>query len=147
MCFLSIFPFGLIQYLPSHIHTRRVHAKNGLIVLQLWHMGRQSHSSHQPDGRPPVSASALAMDGKANVLAADGSKQAPEVPHALTLEEIPAVVESYRRAAAYAKEAGFDGVEVHSANGYLLDQFLQGCSNKRTDAYGGRYGGRKGIIS
>lgn len=116
-----------------------MHAKGGLIVLQLWHMGRQSHSSHQPQGGAPVSASALAMDpSKSKVLAADGSKHAPEVPRALTLEEIPAVVESYKRAAAYAKEAGFDGVEVHSANGYLLDQFLQSCSNQRTDAYGGR---------
>jgi N-ethylmaleimide reductase len=116
-----------------------VHAKGGLIFLQLWHMGRQSHSSHQPGGALPVSASALAMDERWKVLAADGTKQPPEVPRALTLEEIPGVVEQYRQAAINAKAAGFDGVEVHAANGYLLDQFLQSCSNKRTDAYGGRY--------
>ncbi len=117
-----------------------MHAKGGSIFLQLWHMGRQSHSSHQPGGAPPVSASALAMEERWRVLAADGTKQPPEVPRALTLEEIPGVVEQYRQAAANAKAAGFDGVEVHAANGYLLDQFLQSSSNKRTDAYGGRCG-------
>lgn len=112
---------------------RSVHDKGGAIFLQLWHMGRQSHSSF---GQQPVSASALPV-GAGQVYGADGNKYDYEVPRPLGLEELPGVVEQYRRASALAKAADFDGVEIHGANGYLLDQFLQSASNKRTDAYGG----------
>jgi len=114
--------------------TKAVHDTGGRIFLQLWHVGRISHSSYQPGGKPPVAPSAIAPKGK--VYTAGGMKPY-ETPHALTLQEIPAVVEQYRRGAANALEAGFDGVEIHGANGYLIDQFLRDGTNHRTDAYGG----------
>ena len=113
--------------------TSAVHAAGGIIFLQLWHMGRQAHSDFF--GLTPVSASALAAVGKAHLY--DHVQKPYETPRALELNELPRVVEEYRHAASCAKEAGFDGVEIHSANGYLLDQFLQSTSNTRTDAYGG----------
>lgn len=112
-----------------------VHAKGGVIFLQLWFIGRASHSSFMPNNGPVLSASAVPIAGE--VSTADGSKVPAEVPHELSVAEIKDVVESYGLCARRAKEAGFDGVEVHAANGYLIDQFLQTCSNVRDDAYGG----------
>ncbi len=115
--------------------TDAVHAKGGLIYLQLWHCGRVSHSSYH-DGALPVAPSAIPAAGDpavtANFQFADY-----EIPRALETDEIPGVVESYAEAARNALKAGFDGVEIHGANGYLLEQFLQQRSNQRTDAYGG----------
>ncbi len=114
--------------------TEAVHAKGGKIVIQLWHVGRISHSVLQPDNAAPVAPSAIAAKSKTF----DGEQfvDTPE-PRALDLSEIPGIVEDYRKAAANAIKAGFDGVEVHAANGYLIDQFLRDSSNKREDAYGG----------
>ena len=113
--------------------TRPVPARDGLFVMQLWHVGRISDPSLL-DGQPPVSASAIAAKGDVSLLR---PKRPYPVPRALSLDEIAEVVEAYRKGAENAKRAGFDGVELHGANGYLLDQFLQDGSNKRTDAYGG----------
>ena len=114
--------------------TAAVHAAGGRIFLQLWHMGRASHSDFH-GGRPPVSASAvkIAGDGIHTPL----GKKPYETPRALEPGEIADVVADYRRAAARARAAGFDGVEIHAANGYLIDQFLQAKTNHRTDDYGG----------
>lgn len=114
--------------------TKAVHDKGGRIVLQLWHVGRISHTSLQPNGQAPVAPSAIRAEAKTFV--AEGFVDVSE-PRALALTEIPALVQTYRQAAANAMEAGFDGVEVHGANGYLIDQFLRDKSNQRTDAYGG----------
>lgn len=114
--------------------TQAVHDKGGRIFLQLWHVGRISHPLLQPNGALPVGPSAIAPEGMASTL--EGEK--PFVtPHALEIDEIAGIVEDYRKAAENAMAAGFDGVEIHSANGYLLDQFLQDGVNKRTDRYGG----------
>jgi len=114
--------------------TEAVHRAGGRIFLQLWHVGRISHPSLQPDGALPVAPSAIAPAGQAWTL--DGMK--PYVtPRPLATEEIAGIVEDYRRGAANAREAGFDGVELHGANGYLVDQFLRDGSNHRTDRYGG----------
>ena len=115
--------------------TDAVHAKGTPIFLQLWHTGRASHSSFQVDNQLPVAPSAIKIEGM-EAHTAQG-KQPYETPRALETEEIAQIVEDYRQAAANAKEAGFDGVEIHSANGYLLDQFLQSKTNHRTDKYGG----------
>ncbi|NJK33705.1 MAG: alkene reductase [Oscillatoriales cyanobacterium SM2_2_1] len=120
--------------------TRAVHEREGRIFLQLWHCGRASHSSFQPDGGWPVSASAIAIQG--DEIHTPLGKQPHELPRALATEEVPLVVEDYRRAAARAREAGFDGVEIHGANGYLIDQFLQSKTNQRGDRYGGDCEGR-----
>ena len=114
--------------------TDAVHAKGGKIALQLWHVGRISHTSLQPDGQAPVAPSAIAalaqtFDGKGFV---DTS-----TPRALEISEIPRLIQEYRTAARNAMDAGFDMVEVHAGNGYLLDQFLKDGANKRDDAYGG----------
>jgi 2,4-dienoyl-CoA reductase-like NADH-dependent reductase (Old Yellow Enzyme family) len=101
--------------------------------LQLWHVGRISDPSFL-DGKPPVSASAIAAKGHVSLLRPE---RPYPVPRALETEEIPGIVATYRKGAENAKKAGFDGVELHGANGYLLDQFLQDSSNRRTDAYGG----------
>jgi 2,4-dienoyl-CoA reductase-like NADH-dependent reductase (Old Yellow Enzyme family) len=113
--------------------TKAVHAAGGRIFLQLWHVGRISDPIFL-DGDLPVAPSAIAADGHVSLVR---PKRAYVTPRALDLEEIPGIVEAYRRGAENAKRAGFDGVEVHGANGYLLDQFLQDSTNKRTDAYGG----------
>jgi hypothetical protein len=110
-----------------------VHAAGGRILLQLWHVGRISHSIYH-DGRPPIAPSAVAATGHVSLLRPE---RPYEVPRALATDEIPGIVEAFRRGAVNAKAAGFDGVEIHGANGYLLDQFLQDGSNKRTDRYGG----------
>jgi N-ethylmaleimide reductase len=114
--------------------TDAVHTMGGKIFLQLWHVGRQSHVDLQPDGVAPIAPSAIQGDVRA--LLADGPATG-SMPRAIELAEIPAIIEQYRRAAERAKAAGFDGVEIHGANGYLIDQFLQDNANKRTDAYGG----------
>lgn len=113
--------------------TKAVHDAGGRILLQLWHVGRLSHS-YFLNGAQPVAPSAIAAEGHVRLL----SKSEPyPVPRALDLSEIPGIIEAYRKGAENAKAAGFDGVEIHGANGYLLDQFLQDGSNKRTDLYGG----------
>src|SRR5262249_21844607 len=114
--------------------TRGVHEAGGRILLQLWHVGRISHFLYH-DGALPVSASAIAATGHVSLIP---PQVAYETPRALETREIPAIIEAFRRGAENAKAAGFDGVEIHGANGYLLDQFLQDGSNKRTDVYGGR---------
>jgi N-ethylmaleimide reductase len=118
--------------------TQGVHAKGGKIVVQLWHVGRISHTSLQPGGQAPVAPSAITAKSK-TVLIVDGvpSFVATSEPRALRLEELPGIVADYRKAARNAIAAGFDGIEVHAANGYLIDQFLRADSNHRTDAYGG----------
>lgn len=113
--------------------TKAVHEKGGKIVLQLWHVGRISDPMFL-DGAQPVSASAIRPKGHVSLVRPE--KEFVE-PRALELEEIPAITEAYRKGAENAKKAGFDGVELHGANGYLLDQFLQDSTNHRTDSYGG----------
>jgi len=113
--------------------TDAVHAKGGHIFLQLWHCGRISHPSLQPGGKLPVAPSAVKPAGQAITYQ---GMQDYTTPHALSLTEIAAIIEQYHVAAKNALEAGFDGVEIHGANGYLLDQFLRDGSNKREDAYG-----------
>ena len=114
--------------------TQAVHAQGGKIFLQLWHVGRVSHPLTQADGGLPVAPSAIRPAGE--IYTEQGMKPF-ETPRALETAEIPALVEDFRRAAAQAKAAGFDGVEIHAANGYLLDQFLRDGTNHRTDGYGG----------
>jgi 2,4-dienoyl-CoA reductase-like NADH-dependent reductase (Old Yellow Enzyme family) len=113
--------------------TSAVHQAGGLILLQLWHVGRVSDPSYL-DGQLPVAPSALAPEGHVSLVR---PKKPFVTPRALELKEIPSIIEAYRQGAQNAKEAGFDGVEIHGANGYLLDQFLQDSTNLRTDAYGG----------
>jgi N-ethylmaleimide reductase len=123
--------------------TNAVHERGGRIFLQLWHVGRISHPSLQPDGALPVAPSAIAPEGEASTY--EGPK--PFVtPRALETDEIPGIVEQYRKGAENALAAGFDGVEIHSANGYLLDQFLQDGSNQRTDQYGGSIENRARLL-
>lgn len=112
-----------------------VHSEGSPIFLQLWHCGRASHSSFFRDGSLPVSASAVILNGE--YIHTPIGKQDYETPRALETDEVSATVEDYRRAAVRAKHAGFDGVEIHGANGYLIDQFLQSKTNHRTDQYGG----------
>ena len=114
--------------------TDAVHANGGKIILQLWHVGRISHDSLQPDGAPPVSSTARRAIGK--TFTAKGFEDVSK-PRALRLDEMPRLVADYRQAARNAIDAGFDGVEVHCANGYLLEQFLRDSINDRTDNYGG----------
>ena len=113
--------------------TSAVHAAGGRIFLQLWHVGRIS-DPYYLDGAQPVAPSAIAAEGHVSLIR---PLKAYVTPRALELDEIPGIVEAFRKGAENAKLAGFDGVEVHGANGYLLDQFLQDGSNHRTDAYGG----------
>jgi N-ethylmaleimide reductase len=115
--------------------TDAVHARGGCIFLQLWHVGRISHPAFQPDGQLPVAPSAIAPEGLTS-FTSTGPQPIP-TPRALELHEIPGIIEAYRRGAVNAKRAGFDGVEIHGANGYLLDQFLRDGTNRRTDRYGG----------
>jgi len=114
--------------------TDRVHAFGGRIFIQLWHVGRVSHTLLQPNGGKPVAPSAIRAKGKTFV---GGVFTDISEPRALELSEIPGIIDSFKRAAANAVAAGFDGVELHGANGYLLDQFAKDGANKRTDAYGG----------
>jgi len=114
--------------------TDRVHDKGGHIFMQLWHVGRVSHTSLQPNGGAPVAPSAIRA---ATRTFANGSFVETSEPRALELAELPGIVDDFRRAAQNAREAGFDGVEIHAANGYLLEQFLKDGANARSDAYGG----------
>jgi N-ethylmaleimide reductase len=114
--------------------TDAVHARGGKIVIQLWHVGRISHPVLQPGGADPVAPSAIAAASKSF----DGTRFVDTpMPRALEVSEIPGIIEDYRKAAENARKAGFDGVEVHAANGYLIDQFLRDGANRRDDAYGG----------
>jgi N-ethylmaleimide reductase len=114
--------------------TDAVHAAGGKIVSQLWHVGRFSNVDLQPNGDAPVAPSAIRAEG--NTYTVEGFVPV-SMPRALETDEIPGIIEQYKRAAQNAKRAGFDGVEVHSANSYLLDQFLRDSTNQRTDRYGG----------
>jgi N-ethylmaleimide reductase len=122
-----------------------VHAKGGLIFLQLWHVGRVSHSSFQPGGGLPVAPSAVPIPDLTTITA--HGKPAPyETPRALETGEIAGVIDSFRQAARNALDAGFDGVEIHGANGYLIEQFLQSHTNLRTDQYGGSIANRTRLL-
>jgi N-ethylmaleimide reductase len=123
--------------------TDAVHAEGGKIVIQLWHVGRISHVSIQPDGQAPVAPSAIPAGVK--TFTQNGFEDTSE-PRALELDEMPRIVADFVNAAEMAKKAGFDGVEVHGANGYLLDQFLKTGSNKRDDAYGGSVENRARLL-
>lgn len=123
--------------------TEAVHAKGGHIFMQLWHVGRVSHVDLQPNGAAPVAPSALRAATKVFV---NNSFEDASEPRALDLSELPGIVNDFRQAAANAIAAGFDGVEIHGANGYLLDQFLKDGSNVRTDAYGGSVENRARLL-
>lgn len=127
--------------------TDAVHAAGGTIVTQIWHVGRVSHTELQPGKDAPVAPSAIRANTK-TVLIVDGKPTFVDVsePRALSTSELPGIVEDYRRAALAAIEAGFDGVEIHAANGYLLDQFLKTGANQRTDAYGGSIANRARLL-
>jgi N-ethylmaleimide reductase len=124
--------------------TRAVHARGGRIFLQLWHVGRISHPSLQPNGELPVAPSAIKPEGQA--FTATGL-QPFVTPRALETREISGIVEQFRQGAINALAAGFDGVEIHAANGYLIDQFLRSGSNQRTDQYGGTLENRARLLS
>ncbi|MDW7712321.1 MAG: alkene reductase [Deferrisomatales bacterium] len=123
--------------------TDAVHGAGGHIFLQLWHVGRISHPSLQPGGGLPVAPSAVAPAGE--VMTYQGP-QPFVTPRALETDELPGIVEQFRLGAANARRAGFDGVEVHGANGYLLDQFLRDGTNRRTDSYGGNVENRTRLL-
>ena len=124
-----------------------VHAKGGLIFLQLWHVGRVSHSSFQPGGALPVAPSAVPITNEGMLaMTADGKMVPYQTPRALETSEVKDVIEAFRQAAVNAKDAGFDGVEIHGANGYLLEQFLQSHTNLRTDQYGGGIENRARVL-
>ncbi len=140
-------PFAPGLWMPEQVEawkpiTEAVHAAGGMIIAQLWHMGRLVHSSYN-DGRPGVSASATTAPGQAYTYQ---GKQPLEEARALRLDEMPRVVGDYVTAARNAMSVGFDGVQIHSANGYLLDQFLRDSSNFREDAYGGSFENRMRLL-
>jgi len=123
--------------------TDAVHARQGRIVIQLWHVGRISHTSLLPGGAAPVSSTNKVADTK--TFTTEGFVPCSP-PRALRIDELPAIVDQYRRAARLSIEAGFDGVEVHGANGYLLEQFLRDSCNDRSDAYGGSIANRARLL-
>ena len=124
-----------------------VHAKGGFTFLQLWHVGRVSHSSLQPGGALPVAPSAVPITGDGMLaMTARGKPEPYETPRALETHEIADVIDAFRTAARNAVAAGFDGVEIHGANGYLLEQFLQSHTNLRTDRYGGSIANRARLL-
>jgi N-ethylmaleimide reductase len=123
-----------------------VHAKSGIIFLQLWHVGRVSHSSFQPGGVLPVAPSAVPISAELKTGTANGKLAAYETPRALETGEIAGIVDAFRQAARNALTAGFDGIEVHGANGYLIEQFLQSRTNQRTDQYGGSIENRARLL-
>lgn len=134
--------YGWIQapgiFKPEHVKgwqkvTEAVHKAGGRMVLQLWHMGRASHPDFM-DGLPIVAPSAIAIKGEVDTPL---GRKPYTVPHALSVEEIGETLKDYKHGAALAKEAGFDGVEIHAANGYLIDEFIRDGANKRSDSYGG----------
>ena len=120
-----------------------MHAKGGKIFVQLWHVGRISHVDLQPGGGAPVAPSAIRAETKTFVN--NGFAEVSE-PRALEIDELPGIVDDFRQAAANAIDAGFDGVEIHGANGYLLEQFLKDGANRRTDAYGGTVENRARLV-
>ncbi len=124
--------------------TDAVHAKGGHMVLQLFHCGHNLHPSMHPRGEVPFGPSAIPAKG--TIRTPEGRLPLVFTPRELKIEEIPSIVEEYRRAATFARQAGFDLVEVHSGNGYLLDQFLRDSTNKRTDAYGGSMENRRRFL-
>ena len=131
--------------------TDAVHAVGGHVVVQLWHVGRVSHTSLQPGGQPPVAPSAIRAEAKTFIYTEQDGQQVggfvdTSMPRALLRDELPGVIKAYRDAARRAIDAGFDGVEVHGANGYLLDQFLRRGSNQRTDDYGGSIENRARLL-
>ena len=123
--------------------TSSVHAAGGRIFLQMWHVGRISHPANQAHGEMPVGPSAIKPNGK---IYTDTGEQEFVMPRALETSEIPGVIQQYAIGAQNAKDAGFDGVEVHAANGYLLDQFLRDSTNHRTDNYGGSIENRARLL-
>lgn len=123
--------------------TDAVHARGGRIFVQLWHVGRISHVDLQPGGTAPVSASAIRAQAK--TFLGNGFVDVSE-PRALAIDELPGIVDDFRQAAANAIAAGFDGVEIHGANGYLLEQFIKDGVNRRTDAYGGSIENRARLL-
>jgi N-ethylmaleimide reductase len=123
--------------------TDAVHTMNGRIFLQIWHVGRISHARFQPNGQAPVAPSAIRAKAKSFI---GGEFVDVAQPRALLRNELPRIVDNFRQAARNAIDAGFDGVEVHGANGYLLDQFLRDSSNKRTDDYGGSIQNRARLL-
>lgn len=128
--------------------STQVHESGGLIFMQLWHVGRVSHPSFQPDNARPVAPSALPVPGKTFIVDADGNGVWSDVPvpRALQTPEIADTINDYRRAARNALDAGMDGVEIHAGNGYLLDQFINSNSNQREDAYGGSVENRARLL-
>jgi len=116
--------------------TEAVHEKGGIILAQLWHVGRISHTDLQPGGSKPVAPSAIRAESKTYTSKDSGLVPTSE-PRAIETDEVPVVAEQFRQAAQNAKDAGFDGVEIHGANGYLLQQFLRSATNTRSDRYGG----------
>ncbi|TMW68994.1 hypothetical protein Poli38472_001150 [Pythium oligandrum] len=124
--------------------VERVHAKGGKIFLQLWHMGRQAHPSFNPKNECVAPSAIPVPSGR--IRDKNGEHAPYAVPRALETDEVARVVEDFRKSAVLAKQAGFDGVGLHSANGYIIDQFLQSCSNQRTDKYGGSYENRSRFI-
>jgi N-ethylmaleimide reductase len=135
--------FSEAQIAGWRLVTEAVHAAGGHIVCQLWHVGRISHPDLQIDGALPVAPSAIRPQGQAFT---EFGMQTIPTPRALRTDEMPGIVADYRHAADCAKRAGFDGVEIHAANGYLIDQFLRSSTNKRTDAYGGPIGNRARLL-
>ena len=123
--------------------TEAVHAKGGRIFAQLWHVGRISHVDLQPGGAAPVAPSAIRAGSKTFV---NNAFVEVSEPRALELAEIPGIIEAFRKGAANAIAAGFDGIEIHGANGYLLEQFIKDGANKRTDAYGGSIENRARLL-
>lgn len=128
--------------------TTAVHAKGSRIALQLWHTGRISHRSLQPDGIAPVAPSAIQADSRTNIRGADGQliRAQCDTPRALEITELAGIVQDYRQATRNSHRAGFDFVEIHGAHGYLLDQFLSPQANIRTDAYGGSVENRARLL-
>ncbi len=123
--------------------TQAVHAAGGTIVTQLWHVGRVSHTELQAGGQAPVAPSAIAAATKTYLIRdGQGAFEPTSTPRALAADEIAGIVDDFRHAARAAREAGFDGVEIHGANGYLLDQFMKLGANHRTDHYGGSVANR-----
>lgn len=131
-----------------HEVSSQVHEAGGLIFMQLWHVGRVSHPSFQPDNALPVAPSALPVPGKTFIVDADGNGVWGDVPvpRALETSEIADIINDYRRAARNALNAGMDGVEIHAGNGYLLDQFINSNSNQREDSYGGSLENRARLL-
>ena len=123
--------------------TDAVHAGGGRICLQLWHCGRNAHPSILPDNRQPIGPSATPPPRSMRLV---DERLTPVTPRALEVEEMPELIEEYRHAARSAMAAGFDAVEVHAGNGYLMDQFLRDCSNQRTDQYGGSPENRRRLL-